>query len=155
MNKDFIFLVMLGASALLAVVCFWLECRLRLARRARYRADADLEDYRQRLAETEKRLARVLGRKERPAATAETRKSQVFPGALQQAGLRLRLQQGQGRAAGVTERYRLVNGMVRRGLSAEDIGAILKISGSETEQLIKLSRVGRPADRSDGTAFGL
>lgn len=144
MSKDLIFLVILGASALLTVICFWLESRLRLARQARHRAYADLEKFRQRMAVMERRLTRDAEQQAAATATTpHTTKNQVFPGALQLAGLRLRLQQGPPRAPAVVERYRLVTGMVRRGLSVEDIGAILQISGSETEQLVKLTQVGR------------
>lgn len=146
MAKDLIFLGILGAATILTVACFWLEYRLRQARRLQRLADAERREYRQRLAVLEGHLAleQEASAEAIPAGAAGAKQS-VFPGALQQAGLRLRLQAGQQRAPGVVERYRLVTSMVRRGISAEDIGAVLQISGSETEQLLKLSQVARQA----------
>ena len=58
--------------------------------------------------------------------------------------MRLRLQRGQpGSSSGIVERYRLVGNMVRRGLSADDISAILQLPQAETEELLKLAQVGR------------
>lgn len=137
MSTEGIFLFLLfsvfSAAGVLTVLC----CRYRL----------NLHQAHRRLALGETRLAtyrRRLGRLRLGVAELEVAGDR-------EAGeeLRQRLQLGPQGSSGIVERYRLVGNMVRRGLTAEDISAILQLPLGETEQLLKLAQVGREAERSD------
>ena len=145
MEKDTIFLLVLITAGLLSFLCFWLEGRMRKAVLRQRETEEEQAEYRRRLVSLERELA--SGRK--PAVATRTEREEAresaFSGSLRQARLRMRLQQRRPSSAGVIERYRLVGGMARRGLSAEDISAIMQLHGSEAEQLLKLSRVAQQA----------
>ncbi|MCF6289666.1 MAG: hypothetical protein L3J03_01470 [Desulfobacterales bacterium] len=145
MARDMIFLLVLFSAGTLAVLSFWLDGRLRKARCRQQEAEAARVEYQQQLLRLERQLAAGLA----PATVAgpadRSRREGAFAGPLGQAGLRLRLRQGPVRTTGVVERYRLMAAMARQGLAAQDISAVLRFSDSETEQLLKLSRVGRRA----------
>lgn len=145
MAKDMIFLLVLFSSGMLAVLSFWLDGRLRKACYRQREAEATRVGYHQQLLSMERQLAAGLDPPAVAGSADELQRKSAFAGPLQQAGLRLRLQQRPQRTAGVVERYRLMAAMARRGLAAEDISAILQLSDSETEQLLKLSQVGRQA----------
>ena len=147
MSKEFVFLLLLlsGFFAVvgLAGLCIRYRLQMRNLRRRLALTETRLHDYRQRLE--------VL--RGRPAAGpdgGDGGNQGGWPGTAVPAGgeaphadLRLRLQRGQQGSSSIVERYRLVGNMVQRGLSAEDISAILQLPKGETEQLLKLAQVGR------------
>ena len=139
MNKDLLFLLIVLTAMSLAVVCFLLERRLRLARQEKSRLHLDLVACQGRLAGLERQIA--ASRQQGPARSAS---GAPFAERLQQVDLR-RHQQGGVRSERLVERYRLVGAMARRGLPAEEICGLLHIPRSETEQLLKLAQVGRQA----------
>lgn len=95
-----------------------------------------------RLAETGQRLEQA-GR----ALTAlrqSQQQSRPFDENLGAAQLTTRLQQPRLAGGGdVPERYRYIRPLACRGLSAEEISAVLAISTREAEQLVELSRMAR------------
>ncbi len=146
MAKDMVFFLVLSSAGMLALLSFWLDGRRRAACQRQQEAEATRDRYQQQLLCLQQRLDAGQG----PAAvvagsTDGPPRESGFTRPLQQAGLRLRLRQVEPRPAGVVERYRLVRAMARQGLAAGDISAILQLSDSETEQLLKLSRVGQRA----------
>ena len=143
MEKDMIFLLVLLTAGALTLLCFWLDRRLRKARARQQLTDAQRNEYQQQLLDLERQLA--AGQEAPPVSRSTVSEGRGgFAGSLQQAGLRIRLQQQQqGSGGGVAERYRLVISMAKRGLSAADISAILKRSVSEIQQLLKLLQLTR------------
>lgn len=146
MSKEmvlFILLVSAFAVALtLALLCVRYYFVLRHARRRLRLSDARFALYRRRLAGARAGLA---GGRARAATGKVERVMEAEPEVDLPAPpeLRARLQQRQPCPSGMIERYRLVASMARRGLSAEDISEVLQMPFSETEQLLKLSRVSR------------
>ena len=137
MAYETIFLVLL-ISALVAIgvltfLSIMYRLQLRNARRRLLLTERRLGQYRYRLSVLRGRSACD------PGIGAHDSEGEEFP----YSELRLRLQRGQSNSSGIVERYRLVGNMVRRGLSAEDISAILQLPQAETEQLLKLAQVGR------------
>ncbi len=147
-GKDLLFLVALVLAGSASLLCYWLEGRLRQARRRELLAEAGRKDYRQRLLALREQMAVPPPRPAVAESVASEPKvgDSVFSEELQGAGLRLRLQSGEQQTPGMVERYRLAGNMVQRGLSVDDISAILEISNSETEELLKLSQLAPPAD---------
>lgn len=138
MTKDMIFLLVLLTAGALAVLSFWLSGRLRKACQRQRTAE-------KRLSTVERQLAAGQDPPAVSPSAVELQQESAFAGSLQQADLRLRLQQGQQCSVKVIERYRLMASMARRGLTANDICAVLLLSSSETEQLLKLSQLGHQA----------
>jgi hypothetical protein len=51
------------------------------------------------------------------------------------------------------ERYRYIQSMTEKGLNAQDIAAMISISLHEATQLVTLTRMARPLQRHNDTAF--
>jgi DNA-directed RNA polymerase specialized sigma24 family protein len=131
--KDLVFALMLVMTIGFAAGCWLLERRLARMRRIHQEQGRALAEA---LAQLEAaRLAEV------PEASATGGEGSAFAEKLAEAHLKNRLQAGGGEGK-IPEKYRLVAAMARRGLSPEDISDILKISPGETEQLIKLAKIG-------------
>lgn len=147
----FFFLLLSGflSAGVLAILCLRNYLRLRYAGRRLRLTEARLGRYRRRLAGLRGRMISGGGSWDPVVPESRGRGREDEIGDDPPAELRLRLQQGPQRASGTVERYRLVASMVRRGLSADDISAILQLSPDETEQLVKLARVGRTAEKVD------
>jgi len=137
-NVTIFFLLLISllfAAGALAFFCVRDRLQIRNMRRRLRLTERRLGQYRYRLVVLRGRVAGASGRGPR-VVDPEVEEAPT-------SGLRLRLQKGQTNSSGIVERYRLVGNMVRRGLSAEDISAILQLPQSETEQLLKLAQVGR------------
>jgi len=143
----FLFLLVSGflVAVVLAIFCLRYFLQLRHARRRLKLTEKRLGEYRRRLEGMRGQLA--AGRSFSAAgAKIGLREEDDGAGESPPSELRLRLQQGQQRSSGTVERYRLVASMARRGLSAEDISAILQLPSGETEELLKLAQVGRAGE---------
>lgn len=145
-NETIFFLLLLsifGVAGVLTFGCIRYHLRLRNVCKRLRLTEARLAGYRSRLVAMRGRLA---GDRCAPGAAAVQVGSRLVGSegeAFPPSELRLRLQRGQSNSSGIVERYRLVGNMARRGLSADDISAILQLPQGETEELLKLAQVGR------------
>ncbi|BCR06614.1 hypothetical protein DESUT3_36830 [Desulfuromonas versatilis] len=133
-GKDLLFLLLLALSLVLGLLCWRFDRRLARARGENARLARELAEAR--------RLLEAAAALPEPPAPAPVKGSEAFSLNLDQANLRLRLQ-ASGKGGEIPEKYRLVGAMARRGLSAEDIAEVLKISPGETEQLLRLAQVSK------------
>jgi hypothetical protein len=140
-GKDLFFTLMLLAALALAGGCWLLDRRLEQAKRKLAEQEGLLQEALERL-----RLAEARPQPKPRTGSAE------FEANLAQADLKQRLKGGDGPPKNVPEKYRLVAAMARRDLPAADIAEILEISPGETEQLLKLVRMGSPETGSDKPA---
>lgn len=148
MSMDYvIFLLLISmfvAVGVLTYLCVRYYLRLRNVGWRLELAETRLGEYRRRLSLMRGRLAGDKRISDAVASGLQPRGAEPDAGEGRKSELRLRLQRGhQRRSSGIVERYRLVGNMVRRGLSADDISAILQLPRGETEQLLKLSQVSR------------
>ncbi len=133
-GKDLLFVLVLLVTLILGLMCWRFDRRLARLRGENARLAAELAEARRLLEEPVTPPAPAA--QPRPDAAAE------FSLNLDQASMRMRLQ-ASGKGGEIPEKYRLVGAMARRGLSAEDIAEVLKISPGETEQLLRLAQVSK------------